>query len=119
MESKGPTEAGEKEHWQVPRHRGGQHETHHSKAPFDDGGRPKDKTLKPQACEDPPTPRKNGAYAEQSSLTALVKHLGRDVKAWLECALKPLPETFRISLHRNDRQWTVDQVKALGAKPIP
>ena len=59
------------------------------------------------------------AYAEQSSLTALVKHLGRDVKAWLQCALKPLPETFRISLHRNDRQWTVDQVKALGAKPIP
>ena len=58
------------------------------------------------------------AYAEQSSLTALVKHLGRDVEAWLECALQPLPETFRISLHRNDRQWTVDQVKALGAKPI-
>lgn len=58
------------------------------------------------------------AYAEQSSLTALVKHLGRDAEAWLECALKPLPETFRISLHRNDRQWTVDQVKALGAKPI-
>ena len=59
------------------------------------------------------------AYAEQSSLTALVKHLGRDAEAWLECALKPLPETFRISLHRNDRQWTVDQVKALGAEPIP
>ena len=58
------------------------------------------------------------AYAEQSSLTALVKHLGRDVEAWLERALQPLPETFRISLHRNDRQWTVDQVKALGAKPI-
>ncbi len=59
------------------------------------------------------------AYAEQSSLTALVQHLGRDAEAWLECALKPLPETFRISLHRNDRQWTVDQVKALGAEPIP
>ena len=59
------------------------------------------------------------AYAEQSSLTALVRHLGRDVDAWLEKALEPLPETFRISLHRNDRQWTVAQVKALGAEPIP
>ena len=59
------------------------------------------------------------AYAEQSTLTALVRHLGRDVEAWLEKALEPLPETFRISLHRNDRQWTVAQVKALGAEPIP
>ena len=41
------------------------------------------------------------------------------MEAWLECALQPLPETFRISLHRNDRQWTVDQVKALGAETIP
>ena len=59
------------------------------------------------------------AYAEQSSLTALVGHLGRDVDSWVEKALQPLPETFRISLHRSDRQWTVDQVKALGAEPIP
>ena len=59
------------------------------------------------------------AYAEQSTLTALVGHLGRDVDAWLEKALQPLPETFRISLHRKDRQWTVDQVKAIGAEPVP
>lgn len=59
------------------------------------------------------------AYAEQSTLTALVRHLGRDVDAWLEKALQPLPETFRISLHRKDRAWTVEQVKALGAEPIP
>lgn len=59
------------------------------------------------------------AYAEQSSLTALVKHLGRDVEVWLAKALQPLPETFRISLHRRDRAWTVEQVKALGAEPIP
>ena len=59
------------------------------------------------------------AYAEQSSLTALVGHLGRNVEVWLQRALEPLPETFRISLHRNDRQWTVDQVKALGAVALP
>lgn len=59
------------------------------------------------------------AYAEQSTLTALVGHLGRDVDAWLEKALQPLPETFRISLHRKDRLWTVDQVKAIGAEPVP
>lgn len=59
------------------------------------------------------------AYAEQCSLTALVRHLGRNVETWLERALEPLPETFRISLHRSDRQWTVDQVKALGAVALP
>ena len=59
------------------------------------------------------------AYAQQSSLTALVRHLGRDVEVWLAKALQPLPETFRISLHRKDRAWTVEQVKALGAEPIP
>ena len=59
------------------------------------------------------------AYAEQSTLTALVSHLGQDTAAWLESALSPLPETFRISLHRSDRAWTVDQIRALGAQPIP
>ena len=59
------------------------------------------------------------AYAEQSSLAALVGHLGRNTEVWLQRALEPLPETFRISLHRNDRQWTVDQVKALGAVALP
>ena len=59
------------------------------------------------------------AYAQQSSLTALVRHLGRDEKAWLNTALEPLPETFRISLHRADRHWTVEQVKAIGAIELP
>ena len=59
------------------------------------------------------------AYAQQSSLTALVRHLGRDEKAWLNTALEPLPETFRISLHRSDRQWTIEQVKSIGAVEIP
>jgi len=59
------------------------------------------------------------AYAQQSSLTALVHHLGRDEKIWLSTALEPLPETFRISLHRTDRQWTVEQVKSIGGVELP
>ena len=57
-------------------------------------------------------------YAGSSSLTALVTHLGKDAESWLQYALEPLPETFRISLHRRDREWTVEQVKALGATPL-
>ncbi len=45
-------------------------------------------------------------------------HLGKDAESWLQYALEPLPETFRISLHRHDREWTVEQVKALGATPL-
>ena len=45
-------------------------------------------------------------------------HLGKDAESWLQYALEPLPETFRISLHRRDREWTVEQVKALGATPL-
>ena len=57
-------------------------------------------------------------YAGSSSLTALATHLGKDPESWLHYALEPLPETFRISLHRHDRDWTVEQVKALGAEPL-
>ena len=59
------------------------------------------------------------AYAQQSALTALVHHLGRDKNVWLNTALEPLPETFRISLHRTDRQWTVEQVRAIGGVELP
>ncbi|RJU86873.1 MAG: RsmB/NOP family class I SAM-dependent RNA methyltransferase, partial [Candidatus Poseidoniales archaeon] len=45
--------------------------------------------------------------------------MGRDEKAWLNTALEPLPETFRISLHRSDRRWTIEQVKSIGAVEIP
>ena len=58
-------------------------------------------------------------FAQSSSLLALVEALGRTPSSWLDKALEPLPETFRISLHRPDRAWTVEQVKALGAVPIP
>ena len=59
------------------------------------------------------------AYAQQSALTALVHHLGRDKNVWLNTALESLPETFRISLHRTDRQWTVEQVRAIGGVELP
>lgn len=58
-------------------------------------------------------------YAASSPLTNLVRALGRDVERWLPVALEPLPETFRLTLHRQDRQWTADQVKALGAVNLP
>ena len=58
-------------------------------------------------------------YAQRSSLTALARQLGRDEASWLNTALEPLPETFRISLHRSDRAWTVEQVKSLGAVELP
>lgn len=63
--------------------------------------------------------QERAAFARTSPLTALVRHLGRDEQRWLTCALSPLPETFRISLHRSDRAWTVEQVKALGAEALP
>lgn len=63
--------------------------------------------------------QERAAAARTSPLAALVDHLGRDVEKWLQTALAPLPETFRISLHRTDRSWTVDQVKAFGAEAIP
>ena len=59
------------------------------------------------------------AYAQRSSLAALARHLGRNDEAWLNAALEPLPETFRITHHRSDRAWTVEQVKALGAVELP
>ena len=59
------------------------------------------------------------ASAERSPLAALARQLGRTMETWLDVALEPLPETFRISLHRSDRDWTVEQVKALGAVPLP
>ena len=59
------------------------------------------------------------ASAERSPLAALARQLGRTMETWLDVALEPLPETFRISLHRSDRDWTVQQVKALGAVPLP
>jgi len=54
------------------------------------------------------------AWAQQAPLTNMVAHLGIDKAPWLEAALQPLPETLRVSLHRNDRHWTVQQLKELG-----
>lgn len=58
------------------------------------------------------------ALAQASLLTRLVRHLGRDADAWLDAAFHPLAETFRITAHRSDREWTIQQVKALGATAI-
>ena len=49
----------------------------------------------------------------------MVRALGHDAEQWLSFALKPLPETFRVSPHRPDRAWTLEQVEALGGTPLP
>ena len=63
--------------------------------------------------------RERRSFAATSTLAALASHLGRDKERWLEKALEPLPETFRISTHRRDRHWTIQQVKALGGVEVP
>ena len=56
--------------------------------------------------------------AATCALTSMVKHLGIDTVPWLASALEPLPETLRISLHRSDREWTLDQIKKLGGTSL-
>lgn len=56
--------------------------------------------------------------AAACALTSMVKHLGIDTAPWLASALEPLPETLRISLHRSDREWTLDQIKKLGGTSL-
>ena len=73
-----------------------------------------------RVCEVRPTQRKNGEPTPSNPrLRRWLAILGRKTTAWLESALSPLPETFRISHHRSDRAWTIEQVKAMGAKAIP
>ena len=63
--------------------------------------------------------RERRSFAATSTLAALASHLGRDKERWLEKALEPLAETFRISTHRPDRHWTIQQVRALGGVEVP
>ena len=56
--------------------------------------------------------------AASCALTSMVKHLGVDPEPWMASALAPLPETLRISVHRSDREWTLEQVKQLGGTPL-
>jgi len=56
--------------------------------------------------------------AATCALTSMVKHLAVDPETWLASALAPLPETLRISIHRADREWTLEQIKKLGGKPL-
>jgi len=57
--------------------------------------------------------------AASTPLSAMVQHLGRHLDTWLDVAWRPLPETCRLSAHRNDKAWTQQQVMALGATPLP
>ena len=52
-------------------------------------------------------------------LARLATSLGADLDAWLDVVEHPLPETLRITPHRQDAAWTVDQIKAIGGERMP
>ena len=59
------------------------------------------------------------SFASQSLLARLAATLGIDIEQWLSSAISVLPETLRVTKERSDRGWTIDELKKLGAKPIP
>ncbi|MEC8264714.1 MAG: hypothetical protein VX011_04195, partial [Candidatus Thermoplasmatota archaeon] len=52
-------------------------------------------------------------------LARLATSLGADLDAWLSVVEHPLPETLRVTPHRQDAAWTVDQIKAIGGERMP
>ena len=58
-------------------------------------------------------------YAASSPLANLVRALGRDVERWLPVALEPLPETFRLTQHRQDPSGRRTKSKRWGPSISP
>lgn len=56
--------------------------------------------------------------AKDSALAGLAQSLGYEMDEWLEIATTALPETLRITSERNDRQWTIQQIRDFGATPL-
>ena len=56
--------------------------------------------------------------AKDSPLAGLANSLGYDMDEWLEVATTALPETLRITSNRNDSEWTIKQIRDLGATPL-
>ena len=56
--------------------------------------------------------------SRESCLTKLALELGIDLDSWVNTATSPLPETLRVTISRKDREWTVSELKKMGAKPI-
>jgi 16S rRNA C967 or C1407 C5-methylase (RsmB/RsmF family) len=56
--------------------------------------------------------------AKVSPLAGLAESLGYEMDEWLEVATTALPETLRITSNRNDREWTIQQIRNLGATQL-
>ena len=59
------------------------------------------------------------SLANQSLLTKLAANLDIELEQWLSSATAVLPETLRVTKARSDQDWTVNELKKMGGKPIP
>tara|TARA_B110000467_G_scaffold79044_1_gene71432 strand:+ start:12205 stop:13989 length:1785 start_codon:yes stop_codon:yes gene_type:complete len=58
------------------------------------------------------------AVARDTPLAKLAANLGLNLDAWLSSATESLPETFRITPNRYDREWTESILSSIGGKPL-
>ena len=56
--------------------------------------------------------------AKNSCLAKLALDIGMDIESWIDCATTPLNETMRLTISRNDREWTISKIKEMGGMPI-
>ena len=59
-----------------------------------------------------------GEVSKNSCLAKLALDLGMELDSWLACATKPLNETLRLTVSRNDKDWTISKIKEMGGEPI-
>ena len=59
------------------------------------------------------------SLANQSLLAKLAATLDIELEQWLASAIAVLPETLRVTKSRSDRDWTINELKKRGGKPIP
>jgi 16S rRNA C967 or C1407 C5-methylase (RsmB/RsmF family) len=57
--------------------------------------------------------------SRESCLAKLAANLELEMDTWLDCATTSLPETLRVTKSRKDRDWTIKELKKMGAVPIP
>ena len=57
--------------------------------------------------------------AKDSLLTKLVETLDIDIEKWVSSAVSVLPETLRVTTSRSDIEWTKQELRKMGGKPIP
>ena len=59
-----------------------------------------------------------GEVSKNSCLAKLALDLGMELDSWLACATTPLNETLRLTVSRNDKDWTISKIKEMGGEPI-